>query len=258
MQLVPTQTPPPPAEVYDRIADPITAIEQLGSWISSSGMFGCTKVEQGHILAMQCLAEKKSPFDIKRTYHLINGQPTMRADAMLAGYRARGGKVLWKQADSKGAVAIWKYDGNEIELGYTIADAQAAGLWPAKSGSGWAKDPAAMLRARLVSKAVRMLAPEVVMGIYTPEETQDFTTEVPVTKSPGDSLLPKLEALFESREAEVNELLVAMKKIKAGENFRDLSHADASKVISKPDLILGKLPKIETAVIVEETPEVAK
>ena len=251
-----TQSQVPDAAVYDKINDPVEAIERLGGWIASSGMFGCTKPEQGHILAMQCLAERKSPFDIKRTYHLINGAPTMRSDAMLAGYRARGGKVIWKQADTRAAVAVWKYDGNEMEIGYSLDDAKAAGLWPAKAGSGWAKDPAAMLRARLISKAVRMLAPEVVMGIYTPEEQADFgTSPAPSTVEirTENTHIPKLEALFESREAEVNAYLVTAGKIKEGQNFRDLSVSDASKVISKPDLILSKLPaQTVTAEVVNE------
>ena len=257
MQLVPTQTPPPPpAEVYDRIGDPIAAIEQLGNWICASGMFGCTKVEQGHILALQCLAERKSPFDIKRTYHLIQGQISMRADAMLAGYRQRGGKVLWKQFDAKAAIAVWKYDGNEVEIGYTLDDAKMAGLWPAKAGTGWSKDPAAMLRARCISKAVRMLAPEVVMGVYTPEEVADFTQpdKAPQQANVRDyDLIAKLEKSFEAREAEINALLVSDKRIAAGQTFRDLPDDTLRKLANKPDLLLSKLPKpvIQEAEVVE-------
>lgn len=250
-----TVTQPASVEVYDRIAEPISAIQQLGEWISSSGMFGCTKVEQGHIIAMQCLAEKKSPFDIKRTYHLVNGTPTMRSDAMLAGYRARGGKVTWKQFDNKAALAVWKYDGNELEIGYSLEDAKASGLYPGKPGTGWQKDPAAMLRARLISKAIRMIAPEVVMGIYTPEEAADFNSE-PVRTSvqvvaQDTGIIAKLEALFEAREEEVNAFLVKSGKIKEGQNFRDLSTDLASKVISKPDLILSQLPKSEATIVAE-------
>ena len=148
--------------MYDKISDPITAIEKMGEWIASSGMLGCTKVEQGKLIAWQCAAEKKTPFDFKREYHIIGGSLSMRSDAMLAGYRARGGKVLWKQFDSRAAVALWTYDGNSCEISFTTEDAKLAGLLPAKPGSGWAKDPSAMLRARCISKAVRMLAPEVV------------------------------------------------------------------------------------------------
>ena len=240
----------PPVNVYDRINDPVSATAQLGEWIASSGMFGCTKVEQGHILALQCLAERKSPFDIKRTYHLIQGQISMRADAMLAGYRQRGGKVIWKQFDAKAAIATWKYDGNEVEISYTLDDAKQAGLWPAKAGTGWSKDPAAMLRARCISKAVRMLAPEVVMGVYTPEEVSDF---IQPEKAPQQAIvrdwdaIAKLEKSFESREAEINALLVADRRITEGQTFRDLPDESLRRLASKPDLLLAKLPKVVVA-----------
>ena len=240
-------TPQPKAEMYDRISDPITAIEKMGEWIASSGMLGCTKVEQGKLIAWQCAAERKTPFDFRREYHIINGSLSMRSDAMLAGYRARGGKVVWKQFDSKAAVALWTYDGNACEIGFTEQDAKLAGLLPAKPGSGWAKDPSAMLRARCISKAIRMLAPEVVAGIYTPEENEDFqpaVSETPVVPTTSFDITAKLEALFESREDEVNAILRSANRIGEGQTFRDLPDAYASKYIAKPDLILSKLPVI--------------
>ena len=247
MNAIATTTQQPSSEMYDKISDPITAIEKMGEWIASSGMLGCTKVEQGKLVAWQCAAEKKTPFDFKREYHIINGSLSMRSDAMLAGYRARGGKVLWKQFDSRAAIALWTYDGNSCEISFTTEDAKLAGLLPAKAGSGWAKDPSAMLRARCISKAVRMLAPEVVAGIYTPEETEDFQPAIAeVTAAPTKSfdITAKLEALFEDREEEVNALLVKAGRIQDGQTFRDLTDAHASKYIAKPDLILSKLPVI--------------
>jgi hypothetical protein len=247
-------TTQPSSEMYDKISDPMTAIEKMGEWIASSGMLGCTKVEQGKLIAWQCAAEKKTPFDFKREYHIINGSLSMRSDAMLAGYRARGGKVLWKQFDSKAAVAIWKYDGNECEIGFTENDARIAGLLPAKPGSGWAKDPSAMLRARAISKAIRMLAPEVVAGIYTPEETEDFQpapSEVAVAPAKSFDNITKLEELFESREDEVNALLITAGRLKEGQTFRDLDDVTAARYIKKPDLILSKLVAPATVVATE-------
>jgi hypothetical protein len=250
MNAIATTATQPKDEMYSKISDPITAIEKMGEWIASSGMLGCTKVEQGKLIAWQCAAEKKTPFDFKREYHIIGGSLSMRSDAMLAGYRARGGKVIWKQFDTKAAIALWTYDGNSCEIGFTEQDAKLAGLLPAKPGSGWAKDPSAMLRARCISKAIRMLAPEVVAGVYTPEENEDFQvapTEVSVAPTKSFDITAKLEALFEEREEEVNAILRAANRIGEGQTFRDLPDAHASKYIAKPDLILSKLPVIVTA-----------
>lgn len=39
-------------DVYNRMSDPLAAVERLGEIIASSGMFGCTKVEQGQVLSL--------------------------------------------------------------------------------------------------------------------------------------------------------------------------------------------------------------
>jgi hypothetical protein len=170
---------------YDKVNDPMAAATQLGEWIARSGMFGCERVEQGAILAMQCLVERKAPLELAKHYHIIGGKLSLRADAMLALYRERGGKVRWLQFDDNGAKARWTYDGNDIELGYSAEDARRAGFLPGRAGSGWAKFPAEMMRARLISKAVRMLAPEVCTGTYTPEELEDIQRPSPTTVAVG-------------------------------------------------------------------------
>lgn len=170
---------------YDKVQDPMSAATTLGEWIARSGMFGCERVEQGAILAMQCLVERKAPLELAKHYHIIGNKLALRADAMLALYRERGGKVRWIQFDDVGAKARWAYDGNDVELGYTAEDAKRAGFLPARAGSGWAKFPAEMMRARLISKAVRMLAPEVCTGTYTPEELEDIQRPAPTTVAVG-------------------------------------------------------------------------
>lgn len=253
---VPSQTQPltpqPDGEFYSRIGTSLEAVKELGSWIARSGAFNCQKDEQGHMIALECLASRKTPFDFKREFHLVNGALTMRSDAMLAGYRARGGKVIWKQFDSTAAIGIWKYDGNECEIGFTAEDAKIAGLLPAKPGSGWAKDPSAMLRARCISKAIRMLAPEVVAGLYSPEEAADFTTSpapvqaaptrqtVNVTPESTFSLVEKLEQILEPHSEAANAFLISKNLIKPDQNFRDVSTKVANMIIADADGFISK------------------
>ena len=244
---------PDSGEFYSRIGTSLEAVKELGSWIARSGVFNCQKDEQGNMIALECLATRKTPFDFKREFHLVNGSLTMRSDAMLAGYRTRGGKVIWKQFDSTAAIGIWKYDGNECEIGFTAEDAKQAGLLPAKPGSGWQKDPSAMLRARCISKAIRMLAPEVVAGVYTPEEAADFTATpstpaaptptrqtVNVTPESTFSLTDKLEQILEPHSDIANAFLVSKNLIKEGQNFRDVSTKVANMIINDADGFLAK------------------
>jgi hypothetical protein len=172
------------------MADPLAAVKQLGIMFAKAGMAGCDRVEQGEFLALACMAERKSPFDIVRTYHIVDGKLSMRADAMLARFREAGGKVKWEQFDDKAAVGAWSIDGNETRISYTIEEAQKADLTTSKNPN-WKRRPDAMLRARCISKAVRMLAPEVVAGVYTPEEISDATD---TTTRQVEPLLPTATA----------------------------------------------------------------
>ena len=163
--------------IFDKIADPMVAIKEMGDFLAKSGMFGCTKTEQGQVIALTCMCERKTPIEILRTYHIIEGKLSMRADAMLAAYRGRGGKVTWKQFNDEAAIGIWDFDRVATTIGFTMEDAKRAGV--VKLGSAWTKYPDAMLRARCISKAIRMLCPEAVSGVYTPEEINDFNNEGP-------------------------------------------------------------------------------
>jgi RecT family protein len=175
--------------LYDRIQDPLTAVERLGKVFAKSGMFGCEKEEQGQLLALACMATKKDPFEFLDENHLINGRRSMRADRMLANFRARGGKVKWKQFDEKAAIGLFDFEGSVTEIGYSIDDARKADLIRPKSG--WEKNPGEMLRARCISRAVRMLCPEAICGAYLPDEKPVIDTEATVSPdAPKAELFP--------------------------------------------------------------------
>lgn len=156
--------------MFDRIQDPMAFAGHVGKAFAASGMFGCKNLAQGQVLALACILEKRNPLELMRTYHIISGKLSMRADAMLAEFRRRGGKIKWLKTGEDGLEARgkWSYDGNALEVGFTLAEAKRAGL--VKAGGNWEKFPDAMLRARAISKAIRMIAPEIVAGCYAPEE----------------------------------------------------------------------------------------
>ena len=161
--------------VYEKINNPIEATQKLGVMFARSGLFGCTKEEQGQILALACISERKSPFELMRTYHLFNGKLEMKSSAMLARFKDMGGKCIWKSdlMDREKAQAEFSFEENEgIIATYTIEDARAEGL----AGAGkdnWEKSTPDMLRARLIAKTIRMIAPQVNSGIYDAAEMTD-------------------------------------------------------------------------------------
>lgn len=177
--------------VYSRITDPLSFVESFGVAIAQSRMFGCANESQGKVLAMACLAENENPVSIARRYHIIENNLSMKADAMLAELRARGGKhkVITRTADE--ACVEISYDGQVYQERFTWEDAQQEPYVRSKDGSlkkNWATPRARrqMLWARVISEAVRTVAPEIVAGTYTPEETMDFADEPTITTKTVD------------------------------------------------------------------------
>lgn len=179
-------------ELYSKIQNPVEAIERIGSFLAKSGMFGCERTEQGMVLAMACMTERKSPLEIKRRFHLVGGELSMRADAMLADLRSRGGKhkVLSRTAD-RAAIEL-AYDGQTQTFSFTWDEAKAEPFVYGRDGktiktnyaTPWQRKK--MLWARLISDAVHTMAPEVATGIYTPEELDD----TPQTTNQSTLLVP--------------------------------------------------------------------
>jgi len=193
--------------VYDRIADPMEAIKVLGNSIFKSGIFGITKPEQGEVLAMQCLAERKSPLELARTYHFINGQLAIKSDALLAKFHQSGGTVNWITRTDKLVEAEFSKNGNTARIVASIEEYVANGT--ATMGDGktmkdnWKKWPRRMLTARAIGEGVRLVAPEASFGTYTVEEmdaSYGSRATVVVTNS-LDDLVPEFQ-----REAAVRVL----------------------------------------------------
>lgn len=170
--------------VYAKIADPMAAVAQLGEQFFKSQIMRVSTPGDGAVLALTCICEGITPLEFVRTYHIIEGRPAMRADAMAAKFLAAGGLIDWHEIGEAGkpASATFTFGRQSIPMAFSLEDARRM-LGKTKDGldvidkpnSNWQKDPGAMLRARLVSKAVRILAPHIVVGVYTPEELQDVS-----------------------------------------------------------------------------------
>jgi hypothetical protein len=257
---VPSPTPPQQltsvssdTEFYSQACTSLDSVKQLGDWIAHSGMFGATKPEQGYVLALECIASRMTPLSWKRENHLINGNITMKSESMLSGLMNAGWDVDWIQFDAAAAIADFSKGTKKVRVSFTADDAKQAGLLPAKPGSGWAKFPAEMLRARVISKATRMLDPRITQGRYTPEELADFSNTAPtptvtattrqtvnVTPESTFSLTDKLEQILEPHSDIANAFLISKNLIKEGQNFRDVSTKVANMIIADSDSFLIK------------------
>jgi len=166
--------------VYDRV-DPMVFIEKMGAVFAQTKAAGCKSPNDGQLVALACLCLHCTPFDLERKYHLMDGKLRMKADVMLAELRQAGGDFEWL-ADGKNlqyAEIKLTFRGRAYTSKYTMDDANRAGL--VKTDGAWVKTPANMLRARAVSEGMRIIAPEVAAGLYTPEEAGDIIESTAVT-----------------------------------------------------------------------------
>lgn len=275
-EIVDVSTSVAAGNMYNKINDPITAIKEMGSMIAESGMFGCTKHEQGMVLAMQCMAEGKAPLELAKTYHIVEGKLSMRADAMLGRFLTTGGKVKWVKRDNTSVEAEFSYgDSQNIPISANLEEMKAIGVAVDKTGknlkTNWARFPRQMLTARVISEGVRLLAPQLIAGVYTPEEVQDFSNDnsrsapvaqiqvqrverqepkisVPVEivsteekSSARKALDQRLHDLLLIHEPTASAELVKLGYIKQGQTYTDLDPLNAVKLLDNPAKFLARI-----------------
>ena len=154
---------------------PFQEMQSMAEAIASSGLFGMK--DKNSVLALMAVAQSEGlhPATAARDFHIIQGRPALKADAMLARFQNAGGKVEWKDYTDEKVTGLFSHpNGGELSVSWTIEQAQRIGL--VKPGSGWQKFPRAMLRSRCISEGIRSVFPGSVTGFYTPEETETFTT----------------------------------------------------------------------------------
>jgi hypothetical protein len=111
-------------------------------------------------------------------YNIINGRPSLKADAMLTRFQRSGGRVTFTSYTDEKVEATFDHpQGGTLTVAWDMARAKKAEL----GGKGmWLKYPRQMLRSRVISEGVRALFPGVLGGMYAPEEVADFEPARPV------------------------------------------------------------------------------
>jgi hypothetical protein len=158
---------------------------QLAEAFCKSGLFGVRTKEQAIALMAICEAEGLHPAKAVQEYHIIQGRPALKADAMLARFQSAGGKVAWSSMTDTRVAGVFSHaQGGSIEIEWTIDMAKRAGL---TKNPTWNQYPRAMLRARCISEGIRSVFPGVVVGTYTPEEVADMEPAPRPVRDMGDA-----------------------------------------------------------------------
>ena len=147
-------------------------IERMARAVAASNLFGVKTVEQAAALMLVAQAEGMHPAIAATHYHVINGRPTLKADAMLSRFQAAGGRVQWDAYTDEQVTGTFSHpQGGSVSVTWTVAQAQTAGL---TKNPTWRQYPRQMLRARCISEGIRTVYPGVTVGIYTPEEAAEM------------------------------------------------------------------------------------
>lgn len=190
---------------------PLEQIGMMAKAVSDSGLFGIKS--EAAAFSLMCIAQADGIPPIKAAvqYHIIDGKPSLKSEAMLARFQASGGSIRWKERTPQRCTLWLEHPkAGEIEVTWDIERAKAAGL---AGRNTWKAYPAQMMSARCISEGIRALYPACVGGFYTPEEVRDFDAlppapqpESPKPAQAAKAAMPKPKAANPApQEAEIVE-----------------------------------------------------
>ena len=157
---------------------PVSDMTVMADSIVKSGFYGFKTKEQVMAVMLVAQAENKHPASVVQEYDIIQGKPALKSQAILARFQLSGGSVQWDELTPKRVIGTFKHpQGGTLTVEWTIEMARQAGIY--RDGSGWSKYPEDMLRARVISRAVRSIYPACILGHYATEEVMDFDSPMP-------------------------------------------------------------------------------
>jgi len=175
---------------------PMADIQKMAQVAADSKMFGFKSQAEAMAIMLLCQAENLHPAVAMRDYHVINGRPSMKADAMLARFQLAGGRVSWPKMEDTEVTGVFSHPaGGEATITWNDEMVRRADLHRNPTHQ---KYPRQMKRARCISEGIRSVFPACVAGVYTPEEVADFAPAkgavVDVTPEPEPVAVPDYTA----------------------------------------------------------------
>jgi len=175
-----------------------------------------------------------SPMQAIRSIHIIDGKPTMSSDLMVAMVKRHEACKFFRLVESNGSVATYETqragDPEPTRMSFSIEEAKSAGL---ASKDVWKKFAAAMLRARCASSLARAVYPDLVMGIYDPDELDHAPAPEPRDVTPPRPVVvPQVVVeAAQTLDATIEQVSVADSLREAMENAKTV--ADLTAVAAK-------------------------
>lgn len=146
---------------------------------------------------------KASPFQVMQNMDVIYGRPALRSSFVIACIN-NSGKIIGslkfemnEKATKCRAWAIEKETGSKLTGPTVTMEMAEKEGWSTKNGSKWRTMPELMLRYRAAAFFGRLYCPEILNGMYTEDEVNDF-------KQPANTeVVDVFEDDIEPAEAEI-------------------------------------------------------
>lgn len=147
-------------------------VSKLAVAVAKSGLYNVRGPDDAFVRIITGIELGISPMQSLRTIAVVSGKPVLDA-ALIAALCMRHPECeYWRVVETTDTKAVieTKHRRNGVtRLGYSIEQAKLAGL---AGKDNWKHYPAAMLRARCTSALARIAYPEVVAGVYVPDELE--------------------------------------------------------------------------------------
>lgn len=140
------------------------------------------------------------PMQALRQIHVIQGKPTMSVELMLGFAYSRIPGFICEVLESNNTHCVVKMsrpNHTPYTHTFTMEDARNLGL---TGKDNWKKQPAVMLRWRCISAALKVVAPDAISGLYTPEE---LNPDVHVNYETGEVIENQTTRATQSTQAQL-------------------------------------------------------
>jgi hypothetical protein len=151
----------------------IEDVERLAKIATDSGLTRVRKASEAAVILLTGRELGLAPMQSLRGIYVVNGTPVLSADLLVAVVRRSGLCASWRVVEStpeRCTISTLRQGESEATTKtWTMADAKRAQV---TSKPIWGQYPAQMLRHRCAADLAREVYPDVVLGLYTPEELE--------------------------------------------------------------------------------------
>ena len=149
----------------------IDDVTRLATIAVESKLTKLGRIEEAAVILMTGRELGLAPMQSLRGIYVVDGKPTLSADMMVAVIRKSGQCETWRVVESTAErctiTTRRKGESADAARTWTRADADRAGV---THKDPWRKYPAAMLRHRCAADLARQEYPDVLLGLYDPDE----------------------------------------------------------------------------------------